>query len=174
MEPVQSCEGLKDPPNFYVNVVWVCAGLTCSLLFLIGHYLSRSVIGGLLSVLCFFFNHGEATRVMWTPPLRESFAFPICFAQILSVSIACRNPRPDWRNVMSVSCTTMLFIICWQFAQFTLFTQTCAIFAVYLLGVLPPDTMHSILVAQVILRKTKLNFFLRNPILVNSFTSYKI
>ena len=57
---------------------------------------------------------------------------------------------------MSVSCTTMLFIICWQFAQFTLFTQTCAIFAVYLLGVLPPDTMHSILVAQVILRKTKL------------------
>ena len=57
--------------------------------------------------------------------------------------------RPGWKNVLSVSFSTTLFIVCWQFAQFMLFTQTCAVFAVYLLGVLPLDSMHSILVAQV-------------------------
>ena len=50
---------------------------------------------------------------------------------------------------MAISLTTTMFIICWQFAQFMLFTQTCGLFAVYVLGVLKKDTMHSILVAKV-------------------------
>merc|ERR550519_640115 len=150
MGPVQSCEGMKDPPNFYISIAWSMAGLTVSLMFLLGRYLSGSVFGGLLPVVCFFYNHGECTRVMWTPPLRESFAFPICLAQILAVSITTRNIRPGWKNILSISVTTTMFIICWQFAQFMLFTQTCAIFAIYILGVLNKDTMHTILVAQVI------------------------
>ena len=149
MGPVQSCEGSKDPPHFYINIVWATAGLTTALMFLLGYILSDSIFGGLLPVVCFFYNHGECTRVMWTPPLRESFAFPICLAQILAVSITTRNIRPGWKNILSISVSTTLFIICWQFAQFMLFTQTCAIFAIYILGVLNKDTMHTILVAQV-------------------------
>lgn len=150
LEPVRSCEGLQDPPNFYISLVWVAAGATTSLLFLLGLTISKSVLGGVISVACFFYNHGECTRVMWTPPLRESFAFPICLAQILAVTVTTRNSRPGWRNLLSISTTTTLFIICWQFAQFMLFTQTCAIFGIYLLGCLKQDTLHSILVAQVI------------------------
>merc|ERR1719187_353775 len=150
MEPVQSCIGLQDPPNFYISLVWIAAGATASLIFLLGYYLSGSIFGGLMPVVSFFYNHGECTRVMWTPPLRESFAFPICLAQILAVSITTRNIRPGWKNILSISVSTTLFIICWQFAQFMLFTQTCAIFSIYILGVLNKDTMHTILVAQVI------------------------
>jgi len=150
LEPVQSCEGSRDPPNFYIRVVWMMAGLTTVLLFVLGHFLSGSLAGGLLPVICFFYNHGEATRVMWTPPLRESFAFPLCLAQILAVSVTTRSLRPTWLHLLSISVTTTLFIICWQFAQFMLFTQTCAVFAVHVLGLLPRDTLHSILVAQLI------------------------
>jgi len=150
MSPVQSCEGSKDPPNFYINIVWITAGLTTSLIFFLGYVLSDSIFGGLLPVVCFFYNHSECTRVMWTPPLRESFAFPLCLAQILAVTVTTRNIRPGWKNILSISVTTTLFMICWQFAQFMLFTQTCGVFAIYILGVLNKDTMHTILVAQVI------------------------
>ena len=147
---VRSCEGLQDPPNFYISLVWVAAGATASLIFLLGLVISGSVTGGLISCFCFFYNHGESTRVMWTPPLRESFAFPVCLAQILAVTLTTRNKRPGWKNVLSISTTTTLFIIFWQFAQFMLFSQVCAIFGIYLLGSLHQDTLHSILVAQVI------------------------
>ena len=57
---------------------------------------------------------------MWTPPLRESFAFTICLSQVLAVSVTLRNPRPGWRNILFISTTTTtLFMICWQFDQFS-------------------------------------------------------
>ena len=62
-------------------------------------------------------------------PLRENYASPIG---------------------LSISVSTTLLIICWQFAQFMLFTQICGIFAIYILGVPPCDTMHTILVALMI------------------------
>ncbi|KIH67347.1 hypothetical protein ANCDUO_02322 [Ancylostoma duodenale] len=45
-----------------------------------------TLLGGFVAVLAFAFNHGEATRVQWTPPLRESFAFPMIIAQIAVVT----------------------------------------------------------------------------------------
>ena len=47
---------------------------------------SSSKLGGLITMACFFFNHEESTRVMWTPPLRESFGYPLSLLQILCVS----------------------------------------------------------------------------------------
>ena len=47
---------------------------------------SGSIFGGLITVAGYFFNHGECTRVMWTPPLRESFAFPLLICEMLYLS----------------------------------------------------------------------------------------
>jgi len=148
--PVQSCEGLQDPPHFYITLVFLLAGLTTSLLFLLGLTLSGSVLGGLLACLAFAYNHGEATRVMWTPPLRESFAFPVCLAQILAVSLSTRVARPGWVSVLCVSLSTTTFIIFWQFAQFMLATQTCALVLLHTLGLLPRQAIASLLTSLTI------------------------
>lgn len=150
LDPVQSCEGLKDPPHFYLAVVWLCAGLTVSLIFILGVYLSDSILGGVLSSACFFFNHGEATRVMWTPPLRESFAFPICLLQILAVTATLPNTRPGWKNILWIASSTSAFILSWQFAQFMLFTQISAVLGLYVLGTIHKDTISSISISLLI------------------------
>ncbi|XP_063549926.1 probable C-mannosyltransferase DPY19L2 isoform X10 [Gorilla gorilla gorilla] len=59
LNEVQSCEGLGDPACFYVGVIFILNGLMMGLFFMYGAYLSGTQLGGLITVLCFFFNHGE-------------------------------------------------------------------------------------------------------------------
>ncbi|VDO99213.1 unnamed protein product, partial [Soboliphyme baturini] len=84
--PVLSCEGIGNPFYFYVNFVFVLAGSEASALFLYGLLLSDSILGGILTVATFFFNHSDATRIQWTPTLRESFGYPLFLWQMLLIS----------------------------------------------------------------------------------------
>nr|XP_045245812.1 probable C-mannosyltransferase DPY19L2 [Macaca fascicularis] len=87
-------KGLGDPACFYVGVIFILNGLMMGLFFMYGAYLSGTQLGGVITVLCFFFNHGEATRVMWTPPLRESFSYPFLVLQmyILTLILSFKHP----------------------------------------------------------------------------------
>ncbi|XP_071152611.1 protein C-mannosyl-transferase DPY19L1-like [Mytilus edulis] len=134
LSPVQSCEGLGEPTYFYVEVVFWLSGIMMGTLFLFGTFLSCSPYGGILTVLSFFYNHGEATRVMWTPPLRESFAFPVLVIQIFLVTICLRIRNPGYKHSAFISIATISFMLPWQFAQFALLTQTVAVFGTYVLG----------------------------------------
>ncbi|XP_063641565.1 probable C-mannosyltransferase DPY19L2 isoform X10 [Pan troglodytes] len=123
LNEVQSCEGLGDPACFYVGVIFILNGLMMGLFFMYGAYLSGTQLGGLITVLCFFFNHGEATRVMWTPPLRESFSYPFLVLQMCILTLILRTSSNDRRPFIALCLSNVAFMLPWQFAEFILFTQ---------------------------------------------------
>jgi C-mannosyltransferase DPY19L len=87
MPPVESCEGLLEPIYFYSKSIFLLHGFSMGFLFFLCWLLNQqSLSAGLIGCLCYFFNHSEATRVMWTPALRENFSFPFHLLQMISLT----------------------------------------------------------------------------------------
>ncbi|XP_066909094.1 protein C-mannosyl-transferase DPY19L1-like [Halyomorpha halys] len=178
LSPVNSCEGLRQPEYFYLEAVWFCSGLTTTVLFLYGVLLSGSIFGGLITVLCFFYNHGEATRVQWTPPLRESFAYPFCLLQMLCVS-SCLNMNQDSDDktvstkkhkiqIAAVVITTSICLTLWQFSQFLLVTQVVAILALFTFGFISKFSAMVVLMGEMIAVALTLLLMFGNELLLSS------
>ncbi|XP_061676961.1 dpy-19-like 1, like [Syngnathoides biaculeatus] len=169
LTPVDSCEGLGDPAYFYVTCVFLLNGLMMSLFFLYGAFLSGSRLGGVVTTVCFFFNHGESTRVMWTPPLRESFAYPFLVLQMLFLTIILRSRNPSRMALFALGVSTLCFMLPWQFAQFVLLTQVASLFASYILGYLSAAKLKSVLVTHMITLAFCFVLMFGNAMLLTSF-----
>ncbi|XP_048882251.1 dpy-19-like 1, like [Brienomyrus brachyistius] len=169
LNAVDSCEGLGDPAYFYVTFVFLLNGGMMSLFFVYGAYLSGSHLGGVITTLCFFFNHGESTRVMWTPPLRESFSYPFLVLQMLLLTYILRAPTPGKKALLALGVSSLLFMVPWQFAQFVLLTQIACLFACYILGYLSPAKMHALLVTHMVSLGVCFVAMFGNAMLLTSF-----
>uniref|UniRef100_A0A673WW88 Dpy-19-like 1, like (H. sapiens) n=1 Tax=Salmo trutta TaxID=8032 RepID=A0A673WW88_SALTR len=171
MAAVDGCEGMGDPAYFYVTFVFLLNGLMMSLFFIYGTYLSGSRLGGMVTVLCFFFNHGESTRVMWTPPLRESFSYPFLVLQMLLLTHILRTRNPSRKAMWALAISNLCFMLPWQFAQFVLLTQVASLFASYILGYISPTKMQSLLVTHMVNITLAVCFVLMfgNSMLLTSF-----
>uniref|UniRef100_A0A6J0TCD5 Protein C-mannosyl-transferase DPY19L1 n=1 Tax=Pogona vitticeps TaxID=103695 RepID=A0A6J0TCD5_9SAUR len=169
ISPVESCEGLGDPASFYVAIVFLLNGLMVSVFFLYGTYLSGSRSGGLLTVACFFFNHGESTRVMWTPPLRESFSYPFLVIQMLLLTYILRTQNINRRSLIALSVSNVFFMLPWQFAQFVLLTQVASLFGVYILGFIDSSKLQKILYAHMASLGVCFVLMFGNSMLLTSF-----
>ncbi|CAH2062413.1 unnamed protein product, partial [Iphiclides podalirius] len=127
---VQSCTDMGEPIMFYLEVVWYLAGLTVGVLFLHAVTLSNSITGGVLSVLHYFANHAEATRVQWAPNERENIAMPFLLLQTWLLTLQLRDTKRKFAFQLQISifilnCLCLLF---WQFAQFIFLTQMAIYF----------------------------------------------
>ncbi|XP_072179170.1 protein C-mannosyl-transferase DPY19L1-like [Diadema setosum] len=169
LSPVLNCEGMGDRAYFYVNGIFIENGLFVSLLFIFGAYLSHNILGGVLTVLSFFYNHGECTRVQWTPPLRESFAYPIFVLEMFLVTHVLRIQKPGWIHSIAISLGVVGFMLPWQFAQFALLTQTLAVFATYMLGFASSQKVKCILQGQSIGLLVSYIMLFGNEMLLTSF-----
>lgn len=172
---VHSCEGWGDEHYFYVYPIFMLHGfvLVGSLCFL-GIVLSESYLGGILTVAMYYFNHGEATRVMWTPPLRESWSFPFLPWQMLAVCLILKNhPKSQKYETQKFSFrlifSSLLFMIFWQFAQFALLTQTCCVMIVYLLDLTSFAKFNCILLSQFVALLANYILQFGNEMLLSSF-----
>lgn len=169
--PVQSCEGLGEKPYFYVEAVFWLNGLGMGVFFLLGSYLSESYFGGLVTVMCFFYNHGECTRIQWTPPLRESFSYPFLVLQMLFVTYTIRSGEVGRKVVFWIGISTAAFMLPWQFAQFALLMQTLSLFATYLLGFVAMETVKVVVAGQMAGLLASVVLLFGNEMLVASFFS---
>ncbi|GFY70609.1 probable C-mannosyltransferase DPY19L1 [Trichonephila inaurata madagascariensis] len=169
LPPIESCEGVGDPAYFYVTTVFLLNGLVGSLLFLFGTVLSDSLSGGLLTVASFFFNHGECTRVQWTPPLRESFGYPLFLLQIMLVSLLLKCQRSYISHSFIIAVPTLLFMLSWQFAQFALLTQILVLFGLYILNFMSSITFRHALLGHMISLFLAIIFLFGNKMLIASF-----
>jgi len=171
MPPAVSCVGIGDPHHFYVHSVYLFNGVMMSVVFLYGWYLSGcTIMGGLICVAFYFFNHTEATRVMWTPPLRESFSFPFLIAELLAVTCMIKAEKPTYKtHVLSISVSAFLFMLPWQFAQFALLTQTACVFALYILEFIGSWKMNILLHGQIFALLANFAFQCGNEMLLTSF-----
>uniref|UniRef100_A0A452RE64 Dpy-19 like 2 n=1 Tax=Ursus americanus TaxID=9643 RepID=A0A452RE64_URSAM len=152
LNEVQSCEGLGDPACFYVAVIFILNGVMMGLFFIYGAYLSGTQLGGLITVLCYFFNHGEATRVMWTPPLRESFSYPFLVLQMCILTLILRTSNNNRRHFIALCLSNVAFMLPWQFAQFILFTQIASLFPMYVVGYIEPNKFQKIIYMNMLIQ----------------------
>ncbi|RZF49142.1 hypothetical protein LSTR_LSTR008428 [Laodelphax striatellus] len=159
LPPIISCVGAGDPVYFYLEVAWACASFTTSLIFLYAFVLSDSISGACFAVLAFFSNHGESTRVQWAPPLRETFAYPFVLTQMLLVAVILRQTKHvneenmSFRNsvlIVSLSISTWLCLMLWQFSQFVLATQTLAVLIMCNLTVISKESTLIIILGQML------------------------
>uniref|UniRef100_A0A8C6Y620 Dpy-19 like C-mannosyltransferase 1 n=1 Tax=Naja naja TaxID=35670 RepID=A0A8C6Y620_NAJNA len=169
LSPVESCEGLGDPASFYVAMIFLLNGLMVSVFFLYGTYLSGNRFGGLLTMACYFFNHGESTRVMWTPPLRESFSYPFLVVQMLLLTYILRTQNVNRRSLIALSVSNVLFMLPWQFAQFVLLTQVASVFGIYILGFIDSAKLQKILYAHMVSLAICFVFMFGNSMLMTSY-----
>uniref|UniRef100_A0AC11EJB7 Dpy-19 like 2 n=1 Tax=Ovis aries TaxID=9940 RepID=A0AC11EJB7_SHEEP len=171
LNEVQSCEGLGDPACFYVGVIFILNGIMMGLFFMYGAYLSGTQLGGIITVVCYFFNHGEATRVMWTPPLRESFSYPFLVLQMYILTVILRTTNNSRRHFIALCLSNVAFMLPWQFAQFILFTQIASLFPMYIVGYIEPNKFQKIIHANMISVFLCFVFMFGNPMYLSSYYS---
>ncbi|CAG9540387.1 unnamed protein product [Cercopithifilaria johnstoni] len=169
LPPVISCEGIGNEHYFYITMVFALASTVASTIFLSGVLLSDTVLGGILAVCCFFFNHGQATRVQWTPPLRESFGYPIFLAQILVVTYVLKHNKNGFLWSLLIAYFTTTFMLFWQFSAFALTTQVGSLFATFILDFIPVRTMSTIVYGYAVAFFTAFVLLFGNEMLLTSF-----
>ncbi|XP_033336493.2 C-mannosyltransferase dpy-19 [Megalopta genalis] len=152
--PVTSCEGLGVPVYFYLEMVWISTMFTAATLFHYSVYLGNSVSSGVVTILLFFYNHNECTRVQWTPPLRESFAYPVILYQMYMLTVILREgSRQDWRKlptdlILKMGWSTLISLCFWQFSHFVFTTQIIAVLILKWMKVIPNDLYRFICVSH--------------------------
>jgi hypothetical protein len=92
----------------------------------------------------------QCTRVQWTPPLRESFGYPLILAQILSVSWCLRQTTPHWKHLCCIAFTTTASLVTWQFSQFVFLTQVLSLTVLWIKNSIPRTNITVVFLGKLV------------------------
>ncbi|KRY70996.1 putative C-mannosyltransferase DPY19L3, partial [Trichinella pseudospiralis] len=129
-----------SPAIFYSKAVFSVVGLGASSLCLIAYFVSNSILAILLCGIFCLINLSDMTRAHFIVNLREHFALPMFWLQILFVCVYLKSVTYDAFSRVQKNCIrfcifwfTFLFMIMWQFNQFAMLFQAMAIYALSVL-----------------------------------------
>jgi C-mannosyltransferase DPY19L len=131
-----ACDVLEDPIYFYLSIVWFLSGLTVFLLYIYGTLLSRSMLGGLTSVIYYLISHQDATNVISNPTARENYAYPFLIWQMMYLTLFIdryKNPadnvyRRNYGLIINLTIFTTCALLFWQFSTFIFASQILVVF----------------------------------------------
>jgi len=163
---------------FYIDTVFGLHGIYMMSLFASSWILSGSWLAGLLSACFYIFNSVDTTRVSFTIPLRESFGFPVLFAQIALITFFFKKDISSLAQrlcLAAIAVSTFFFALVWQFAQFILLLESMAFFGTYSLGFIPNNKTRSLyLIVIVSLISVCILQFINDMILCSLALSFAI
>ncbi|KAF4020119.1 hypothetical protein G4228_011828 [Cervus hanglu yarkandensis] len=110
----------------------------------------------------------ECTRVMWTPPLRESFSYPFLVLQMLLVTHILRATKLYRGSLIALCISNVFFMLPWQFAQFVLLTQIASLFALYVVGYIDISKLRKIIYMHMVIQGC---FWLFGTVILKYLTS---
>ncbi|PIK54707.1 putative C-mannosyltransferase DPY19L3 isoform X2 [Apostichopus japonicus] len=107
-----------SPIIFYIHFIFALHGIYLITLFGLGWLLGNSWLSGLLASAFYVCNRSHTTRVDFTVPLRESFAIPILYVQLFSVTLYLRSSAKEGREVESLLMSIAIILPLVAFMQF--------------------------------------------------------
>ena len=130
LSPVESCEGLSEPIYFYIYSVFAFNSLVFGFLFLNSYIISDNIFGTIITLMMFAYNHKNCTRIQWTPPLRESFGYPVYLILQTYVNYLVADSKRPLNRMLVISLMVCL-LLCWQFSPFLLLSQLICLFLTF-------------------------------------------
>ncbi|PIK41594.1 putative C-mannosyltransferase DPY19L1 isoform X2 [Apostichopus japonicus] len=95
--------------------------------------------------------------------------YPFFILQLLAITYTLSIPRPRWLHSAFIFISSLFFMLCWQFAQFTLLTQMLSIFATFMLGYIRLSTLRCVLQGQSVALVTAYILLFGNELLLTSY-----
>ncbi|XP_019511269.1 PREDICTED: probable C-mannosyltransferase DPY19L2 isoform X2 [Hipposideros armiger] len=118
-----------------------------------------------------FHLYPEATRVMWTPPLRESFSYPFLVLQMFILTMILRTSNSSRTHFAALCLSNVAFMLPWQFAQFILFTQIASLFPMFVVGYIEPKKFQKIIYMNMMSVLLCFVLMFGNPMYLSSYYS---
>ncbi|XP_071819617.1 protein C-mannosyl-transferase DPY19L3-like [Apostichopus japonicus] len=143
-----------SPIIFYIHFIFALHGIYLITLFGLGWLLGNSWLSGLLASAFYVCNRSHTTRVDFTVPLRESFAIPILYVQLFSVTLYLRSSAKEGRESLKLAAvvvSSICFTITWQFSQFILLLQAISLYICAFLSIIPSRKVESLLMSIAII-----------------------
>uniref|UniRef100_A0A914X9Z6 C-mannosyltransferase DPY19L3 n=1 Tax=Plectus sambesii TaxID=2011161 RepID=A0A914X9Z6_9BILA len=143
---------MMEPILFYVYSCFALTGLSVTVLFALSWYLAGLWPAGLLTAVFLTVNLDDSTRASFTVNLRENFAFPFLWMQLLVACIFLKRLHRHFVTHLTILIaffvTSFLFAIMWQFNQFVFLLQAAALYLLAVMRIAPRGKVQLLLALQ--------------------------